>query len=260
MAVRRRSRSPAASRRPPTSACCCRTASRRSAGRRIDRKSLSPSFKRARRQHGIVNAEGDAQQPAIAGRAVPHERRQGHPARQPRLRLRCAIEKRRRRRARKSIDYDRLTLERLRPRTTSRSTTPRSASSRASGLIEAPEGEERRHDPEGHPVIAQLNGGPTDNNATLFRSGYDASCNPYYQDRARSRRARPVGAAVGQPEGLTIFERCWSRPSNNIQGVARGERRPRATRRSGPEGEGCDPIPVSGQDATSQGVQNIISG
>ena len=49
--------------------------------------------------------------------------------------------------------------------------------------------------------------------------------------------------------------------NNKIDGVIGGERQPRQRGRRRAEGaRASSPIPLTGQDATVQGVQNIISG
>ena len=75
--------------RPRRSACCCRTPSRRSAGRRsTGRCSRRPSRPRACRST-IQNAQGDKSTQQQQAEQTDHERREGAPAREPRLRARA---------------------------------------------------------------------------------------------------------------------------------------------------------------------------
>ena len=129
-------------RRPPTSACCCPDSKSSVRWETQDRPRLAAAFKALGDSYSIVNAEGSAStqlnqaQQCLTNGAkvillVNLDSGSG-----------AAIEKlASRRRARRSIDYDRLTLKGPR-RTTSRSTTSRSASSRARAC-QLPEGERR---------------------------------------------------------------------------------------------------------------------
>ena len=49
------------------------------------------------------------------------------------------------------------------------------------------------------PAVAVLNGSPTDNNATLFKNGYDSVINPKFDDGSWTEVGGRVGAGLGQP-------------------------------------------------------------
>ena len=48
-----------------------------------------------------------------------------------------------------------------------------------------------------HGVVAELNGAPTDNNATLFAQGYNCVLNPPVQERPAHQGPEPVRAPTG---------------------------------------------------------------
>ncbi len=50
-----------------------------------------------------------------------------------------------------------------------------------------------------HPVVAELNGAPTDNNAKLFAQGYNSVLEPALQERDAHQGPEPVGHELGQP-------------------------------------------------------------
>ena len=51
------------------------------------------------------------------------------------------------------------------------------------------------------PQVVQLNGSPTDNNATLFREGYVSDCRPALRRRRLGTGRRSGRAGLGQPAG-----------------------------------------------------------
>ena len=74
-------------RRPARSPCCCPDTKSSVRWETQDRQYLDEAFKAAGVEHTIVNAEGDPATQRQPGRAGHHERREGDPARRPRLRL-----------------------------------------------------------------------------------------------------------------------------------------------------------------------------
>ena len=120
----------------------------------------------------------------------------------------------------KVIDYDRLTLEtdatRLLRVVRQREGRP------APGP--GPRGLPRRQEA---PPVAVLNGSPTDNNATLFKKGYDSVLNPKFDVRRLERGRRPVRARLGQPEGADDLRADAAEGQQQDRRRARGQRRPR---------------------------------
>jgi len=112
-----------------------------------------------------------------------------------------------------------------------------------------------------HPVIAELNGGIQDNNAHLFKQGYDSVLNPLYKSGTLKKAASGDQWTDWDPnKGLTIFEQMLAKNSNNIQGVLAANDGLAGAVISALQNHGLKPIPVTGQDATPTGVQYIIAG
>ena len=110
------------------------------------------------------------------------------------------------------------------------------------------------------PVVAELNGGPTDNNAFLFKSGYDSVLKPLYKNGTFVKGPDQFVPAWDNQKARTIFEQMLVRTGNKIDAVAAANDGLAGAVVSALQAKKLDPIPLSGQDATVQGVQNIISG
>jgi D-xylose transport system substrate-binding protein len=68
-------------------------------------------------------------------------------------------------------------------------------------------------------AIAELNGSPTDNNATLFKNGYDSVLDPLYKDGKLKKAADQSVPDWDNQKALTIFEQMLQKTSNKIDGV-----------------------------------------
>ncbi|MCL5446539.1 MAG: substrate-binding domain-containing protein [Actinobacteria bacterium] len=111
-----------------------------------------------------------------------------------------------------------------------------------------------------HPQVLVMRGSPHDNNATLYAQGYNSVLKPYFSSGKYIRVGHPAG--TWQPDkALTIFqEEYTAHPSINAAVT--------------PNDEDAAPIinylknlhvpprtfPVTGQDATLIGLQNILAG
>jgi D-xylose transport system substrate-binding protein len=111
-----------------------------------------------------------------------------------------------------------------------------------------------------HPVIAELNGSPTDNNATLFKKGYDSILKPKYKNGTFKKGPDQWVPQWDNQKALTIFQGMLTKTKNNIQAVDAANDGLGNAVISALKSAGLKPIPVTGQDATAQGVQNILSG
>ena len=67
------------------------------------------------------------------------------------------------------------------------------------------------------PVVAELNGSPTDNNATLFKQGYDSKLKPKYDDGTFVKGPDQSVPDWDNAQGGTIFEQMLT--SNKISGL-----------------------------------------
>lgn len=111
------------------------------------------------------------------------------------------------------------------------------------------------------PVIAELNGGITDNNAKLFKQGYDSVLNPLYKAGTIKKATAGDQWTDWDPiKGQRIFEQMLARNGNKIDAVVAANDGLAGAVAATLQNKGLKPIPVSGQDATPTGVQYIISG
>jgi D-xylose transport system substrate-binding protein len=104
--------------------------------------------------------------------------------------------------------------------------------------------------------IAYLNGSPDDNNATLFSDGAHSVLDKVSTYTKVAEQAVPKWDPV---QAQTIFEQMYTQAGGNIQGLyAANDTLANAAiqtiKRNGQQ------IPVTGQDAAVQGLQNILSG
>jgi D-xylose transport system substrate-binding protein len=111
------------------------------------------------------------------------------------------------------------------------------------------------------PVVAYLNGSPTDNNASLFREGYDSVLAPVFESGDYVKGPEQDVPDWDNTQAGTIFEQMMTQEENAIDGVLAandglGNAAISVLRRLGLNGT----IPVTGQDATTQGLQNILAG
>jgi D-xylose transport system substrate-binding protein len=109
-------------------------------------------------------------------------------------------------------------------------------------------------------VVAQLWGGPTDTNAFWFKSGNDDILNPLFKGKKVKKGPAKFVPLWNDKNAQTIFEQMLVQTSNDIDGVIGANDGIAGAVVATLKAKGLDPIPLSGQDATVQGVQNIISG
>jgi D-xylose transport system substrate-binding protein len=110
------------------------------------------------------------------------------------------------------------------------------------------------------PVVAELNGAPTDNNAKLFKQGYDSILSPLYKNGTFKKGPDQSVPDWDNQKALTIFEQMLTKTNGKIDGVAAANDGLANAVISALKNRGLKKIPVSGQDATPQGVQNILAG
>jgi D-xylose transport system substrate-binding protein len=110
------------------------------------------------------------------------------------------------------------------------------------------------------PVIAELNGAPTDNNATLFAQGYNGVLKNVYSKGTAIKGPNQSVPQWDNQQALTIFQGMLTKTSNKIDAVLAANDGLGNAAISALKSAGLKPIPVTGQDATAQGIQNILSG
>ncbi|MFJ1757381.1 sugar ABC transporter substrate-binding protein [Kitasatospora sp. NPDC088134] len=111
-----------------------------------------------------------------------------------------------------------------------------------------------------NPVVAELNGSPTDNNATLFAKGYNGVLDPKYAAGEYTKGPDQSVPDWDNAQAQTIFEQMYTgRP--DLGGVlAANDGLANAAiavlRKNHRNGQ----VPITGQDATVQGLQSILAG
>jgi len=111
-----------------------------------------------------------------------------------------------------------------------------------------------------HPVVAELNGGQTDNNSYLFKGGYESILNPLYANGTFKKGPNQFVPDWDNQKAGTIFEQMLVKTGNKIDAVAAANDGLANAVVVALKAHKLSPVPLSGQDATPQGVQNIISG
>jgi D-xylose transport system substrate-binding protein len=110
------------------------------------------------------------------------------------------------------------------------------------------------------PRIAELNGSPDDNNATLFAQGYNSVLDPMYKDGKATKVADQSVPDWDNQQALTIYEQMLQKSGNKIDGVLAANDGLANSVVSAMKSRKLKPVPVTGQDATVQGLQNILTG
>jgi D-xylose transport system substrate-binding protein len=108
--------------------------------------------------------------------------------------------------------------------------------------------------------IAVLNGSPTDNNATLFKNGYDSVINPKFDAGEWSEVDDQSVPDWDNQKALTIFEQILQKAGNKVDGVLAANDGLGNAAISALKQRKLPQIPVTGQDATLEGIQNIVNG
>jgi D-xylose transport system substrate-binding protein len=112
-----------------------------------------------------------------------------------------------------------------------------------------------------HPVIAELNGGTTDNNAHLFKKGYDSILNPLYKNGTFKKATAGDQWTDWDPiKGRQIFDQMLARNGNKIDGVLAANDGLAGAVVASLKAHGLKSVPLTGQDATPTGVQYILAG
>jgi D-xylose transport system substrate-binding protein len=110
------------------------------------------------------------------------------------------------------------------------------------------------------PVVAELNGGQEDGNSFLFKGGYDSILKPLYANGTFKKGPDQFTPAWDNDKARTIFEQMLVKTGNKIDAVAAANDGLANAVVSALKAQKLKPIPLSGQDATPAGVQNILAG
>jgi D-xylose transport system substrate-binding protein len=110
------------------------------------------------------------------------------------------------------------------------------------------------------PKVIVMRGDPTDNNATLFYEGYDAVIDPYFSNKTWTDVANPAGTWT-PTTALTEFQAAYTKnPDANALLSPNDENASPIITYLQRKGVKPDTFPVTGQDATLTGIQDVISG
>ncbi len=219
----------------------------------VDRPFLKAAFDKAGVESEIQNAEGDkSQQQQQAEQAITNGAKvllmvnldSGSGA---------AIAANAKSQGVKVIDYDRLTLKGDSDYYVSFD-NEEVGRLQGQGLVDCLEGA------GGKPAVAVLNGSPTDNNATLFKAGYDSVIDPKFKSGEWTEVADQSVPDWDNQKALTIFEQMLQKASNKVDGVLAANDGLGNAAISALKQRKLEQIPVTGQDATLQGIQNIVNG
>ena len=156
----------------------------------------------------------------------------------------------------KAIDYDRLVLG----GTASVYVTfdgKKVGQAQANGVIAAMKAK-KTYKPSS--TIAQLWGGQTDQNAFWFKSGNDAVFNPLFKAKKLKKGPAQFVPDWDANNAATIFSQMLVKTNNNIQGVLAANDNIAGAVVADLKAKHLPPVPLSGQDASVQGVQYILAG
>jgi D-xylose transport system substrate-binding protein len=123
----------------------------------------------------------------------------------------------------------------------------------ANGIVKALKGKSK-------PVVAELWGGPTDQNAFWFKSGNDKVLNPLFKSGKLTKGPQKFVPLWLATNAQPIFEQMLLTTNNKIDGAVAANDNIAGAVVAALKAKKLKPIALSGQDATVQGVQNIISG
>jgi len=108
--------------------------------------------------------------------------------------------------------------------------------------------------------VAVLNGSPTDNNATLFKNGYDSVINPLFESGEWEEVDDQSVPDWDNQQALVIFEQILTAAGGDVDAAIAANDGLAGSIIEALLNQGLDPIPVTGQDATAAGIQNILLG
>jgi D-xylose transport system substrate-binding protein len=123
----------------------------------------------------------------------------------------------------------------------------------AKGILAALKGKSK-------PVVAELWGGPTDQNAFWFKSGNDAVLNPLFKKGTIVKGPQQFVPDWLATNAGPIFSQMLVKTNNKIDAAIAANDNIAGAVIATEKAKKLGPIPLSGQDATAQGVQYILAG
>ena len=111
------------------------------------------------------------------------------------------------------------------------------------------------------PVVSELNGDIKDNNAKLFKQGYDSVLNPLYKNGTFKKAKGGDQYTDWDPiKGRRIFDQILTRNGNKVDASIAANDGLAGAVIASLKAHGLKPIPLTGQDATPTGVQFVLAG
>jgi D-xylose transport system substrate-binding protein len=110
------------------------------------------------------------------------------------------------------------------------------------------------------PVVAELWGGQTDQNAFWFKSGNDAVLNPLFKSGKLAKGPQQFVPDWLATNAGPIFAQMLVKTNNKIDGAIAANDNIAGAIIADLKARHLKPIPLSGQDATPQGIQYILAG
>lgn len=220
-----------------------------------DRRFLDAAFKAAGVSYSIVNAGGDkAKQLSQAEQAITNGAKvilfvnldSGSGA---------AIIAKAREAKVAVIDYDRLTIEGDGADFYVSFDNEAVGKLQGEGLVKAVEAAGLKN-----PRVAVLNGSPTDNNATLFANGYNGVIKAKFDSKDWTLVDDQSVPDWDNQKGQVIFEGMLTKAEGKIDAAIAANDGLAGAVIAALEGQKLPYIPVTGQDATVGGIQNILAG
>jgi D-xylose transport system substrate-binding protein len=110
------------------------------------------------------------------------------------------------------------------------------------------------------PVVAELWGGQTDQNAFWFKSGNDAVLNPLFANHHLTKGPQQFVPGWLATNAGPIFDQMLIKTNNKIDGAIAANDNIAGAVVADLKARSLSPIALSGQDTTAQGVQYILAG
>jgi D-xylose transport system substrate-binding protein len=110
------------------------------------------------------------------------------------------------------------------------------------------------------PRIIELDGSPNDNNSSEFKAGYDSVLDPLFRSGAYVRVGEQSVPKWDTVQAATIFDQMLTGAGNRVDGVAAANDALAEAAITVLNNRGLHDIPVTGQDVTVTGLQNILAG
>lgn len=111
-----------------------------------------------------------------------------------------------------------------------------------------------------HPNVIVMRGAPTDNNATLFFNGYNAVLQPLFKSKKWTQVAAPAGTWTPTVAATEFQQALTAHKNANAALIPNDENGAPIIQYLQAQKVKPETFPMTGQDATLVGLQNIISG